>query len=234
MNTIGLIGGTSWHSTIEYYRHINESVNTYFGNNTNPPLLVFTMNQAKVHQYQKENNWEGIGEMIIDAGRRLENAGATQVMFCANTPHKVYDQVRAELNLPILHIADATSSIIKEKGIKRVGFLGTKYTMTEDFILKRISDQGIEVLAPTKKDEIEELHRIIIEELTYGKINPDSKNYVLDVIQTFVDQGAKGVILGCTEFPLMIDEKDLEIPVFNTTNIHADAAVKYILEDLKK
>ena len=190
------------------------------------------MNQAKVHQFQKENNWDGIADMILDAGRRLEKAGATQVMFCANTPHKIYDKVAAELELPILHIADATAQNIKKEGLKKVGFLGTKYTMTEDFITKRIADQGIEVLTPLKKEVIEELHRIIIDELTYGRILPESKKYVLDVIHSFIDQGATGVILGCTEFPLMIDDKDLDISVFNTTIIHADAAVKYILKDI--
>jgi aspartate racemase len=231
MNRLGLIGGTSWHSTIEYYKIINGSVNEHFGNNTNPPLLVYTINQAKVHKYQVENNWSGIADMLVEAGKRLQNAGAENLMFCANTPHKVYDQVEAQLSVPILHIANATADRIKKSGIDKVCFLGTKYTMTEDFITQRIASNGIEVLVPKQDDIVEELHRIIIEELTYGEITPMSKKYVLDVIQSFVDQGAKGVILGCTEFPLMINESDLEIPIFNTTEIHAKAGVEFILNN---
>ena len=232
MKSLGLIGGTSWHSTIEYYRYINESVNKHFGNNTNPPLLVFTMNQAQVHKYQIENNWSGIADMLIEGGERLRNAGAEKVMFCANTPHKVYEQVQKQLDCPIIHIADATAEKIKKQNINKILFLGTKYTMTEDFITKRIASKGIEVLTPKKTEVIEELHRIIIKELTYGKIVPESKKYVLDIIESHIKQGVKGVVLGCTEFPLMIKDIDLEIPVFNTTEIHAKAGVDFILNDV--
>ncbi len=232
MKVLGLIGGTSWHSTIEYYRYINESVNQHFGNNTNPPLMVYTLNQAKVHKYQVENNWSGIADMLVEGGKRLENAGVEKLMFCANTPHKVYEEVQRQLNTPVLHIADATAENIKKRGIKKVCFLGTKYTMTEDFITQRIAKNGIEVFVPKQPEVIEELHRIIMKELTYGKILPESKKYVLDVIQSFVDQGVTGVVLGCTEFPLMIDETDLQIPIFNTTKIHAKAGVDFILQDL--
>lgn len=232
MNSLGLIGGTSWHSTIEYYRYINESVNEHFGNNTNPPLLVYTINQADVHKYQVENKWDKIAELFIEGGKRLENAGAEKLMFCANTPHKIYDQVEKSLNTPIIHIADATADRIKSQNIKKVCFLGTKYSMKETFITRRIEDNGIEVQVPIQDEVIDELHRIIIEELTYGDILPESKKYVVDVIQSFVDKGAEGVILGCTEFPLMIGDGDLSIPIFNTTEIHALAGVDFILKDL--
>lgn len=231
MNRLGLIGGTSWHSTIEYYKYINEAVNEHFGNNTNPPLMVFTVNQAEVHKYQTENKWDNIADLFIEGGKRLEAAGAEKVMFCANTPHKIYNQVEKELNIPILHIADATADAIKSQNIDKVCFLGTKYSMKEDFITQRIKDNGIEVLVPTQDNVIEELHRIIIEELTYGNILPESKKYVIDVIESFIAKGAKGVILGCTEFPLMIDNEDLSIPIFNTTEIHALAGVQFILEN---
>lgn len=232
MNRLGLIGGTSWHSTIEYYRYINETVNAHFGNNTNPPLMVYTVNQALVHKNQIDGNWSGIADLLIDAGKRLENGGAKKLMFCANTPHKVYEEVQNQLNIPILHIADATAQNIKERGVKKVCFLGTKYTMTEDFITKRLATKGIEVFVPKEPEIIDELHRIIIKELTYGKIVPESKKYVLDVIQSFVEKGVTGVVLGCTEFPLMIEENDLQIPIFNTTLIHAEAGVNYILENV--
>lgn len=232
MKTLGLIGGTSWHSTIEYYKYINQHVNDYFGDNTNPPLMVFTLNQALVYKLQEEAKWDQIAEMITDAATRLEKAGAEQLMFCANTPHKIYDIVAKRIDTPILHIGDATAAAIKSEKLNTVCFLGTKFSMTEDFVTKRISRRNIGVLVPQNNDTINELHRIIQEELTYGKIIEHSKRYVLDVIQDLVQSGAQGVVLGCTEFPLMIDDEDLEMPTFNTTHIHALAGANFILESL--
>lgn len=233
MKALGLIGGTSWHSTIEYYKYINEAINQHYGNNTNPPLMIYTMNQAQVHQYQSENNWSGIADMLTEAGQRLQNGGVEKLMFCANTPHKVYNAVAERLDVPIIHIGDATAENIKKRGIDKVCFLGTKYTMTEDFMIQRIADKGIKVSVPEDPIIVEELHRIIIEELTYGKIEVESKQYVLDVIQGFKAQGIQGAVLGCTEFPLMIEESDIDMPIFNTSEIHAASAVDYILSDIK-
>ena len=230
MKTLGLIGGTSWHSTIEYYKFINQHVNDYFGDNTNPPLMVYTLNQSLVHRLQIESNWDKIAELIIDAAIRLEKAGAQQLMFCANTPHKVYDLVARHIDTPIMHIGDATAHAIQSEKLNTVCFLGTKYSMTEGFVTKRISQHNIDVLVPQSNDELNELHRIIQEELTYGKIIEHSKRYVLDVIQDLVRSGAQGVVLGCTEFPLMIHDDELDVPVFNTTNIHALAGANFILE----
>ena len=230
MNTLGLIGGTSWHSTIDYYKMINQAVNNHFGNNTNPPLLVYTLNQAEVHRYQKENKWDSIANMLVVAALNLNKAGVNAVLFCANTPHKVFDSVQQKLDFPIIHIADATAKVIHEKGLKKVFFIGTKYSMQEDFITKRIKNNDLEVLVPKEDKVINELHRIIIEELTYGEIVKESKEYVLNTIKNSVTQGAEGVILGCTEFPLMIFQEDLDIPIFNTTEIHAKAGVDFILK----
>jgi aspartate racemase len=233
MRTLGLIGGTSWHSTIDYYRYINESVNHFFGDNTNPPLLVYTLNQSLVHKYQVESDWNGIAELLINAGKSLERAGAEMLMFCANTPHKVYNEVKKSIDTPILHIADATAKAIQAADIRKVCFLGTRYSMVEDFVTRRIADNHIEVYTPESKEDIEELHRIIQKELTYGNIVPQSKDYVKKVIQALVDKGAEGVVLGCTEFPLMIKPDDLQIQVFNTTEIHAQAGVDFILQDYR-
>ena len=230
MFVLGLIGGTSWHSTVEYYSAINQAVNDYYGNNTNPPLLVYTINQAEVHRFQTENKWDSIANMLAYAGLNLNKAGANAVLFCANTPHKVYNAVQDKLAIPIIHIADATAKAIHEKKLKKVLFLGTKYSMQEDFITKRIEDNGIDVMVPEEQETIDELHRIIIEELTYGIINPVSKDYVLNVIQHSINQGAQGVILGCTEFPLMILQENVNIPVFDTTKIHSMAGVDFILK----
>ena len=231
MKKLGLIGGTSWHSTVEYYAAINQSINDYYGNNTNPPLTVYTINQAAVHQFQKEDKWDSIALMLTEGAESLQQGGATAVMFCANTPHKVFDKVQAQLNFPVIHIGDATAKEILKKGIKSVGFLGTIYIMDGDFITKRIADNGIDVLVPEKQEVLVELQRIIEEELTYGMVKPASKKYVLNVIKNLVDRGAEGVVLGCTEFPLMIFDEDLKIPVFDTTEIHSKAAVDYILSE---
>ncbi|WP_299782151.1 amino acid racemase [uncultured Formosa sp.] len=231
MNTLGLIGGTSWHSTLDYYSAINQAVNDHFGNNTNPPLLVYTLNQAEVHRFQREDKWDSIAAMLTHAAKSLNKAGARSVMFCANTPHKVYTTVQDQLDFPVIHIADATSKAIHKKGLKKVGFIGTKYSMTEDFITGRIEDNGLEVLVPKEEKVIDELHRIIIEELTYGEVKPESKKYVLSVINKMKDEGAEGIILGCTEFPLMIFEDDLDISIFDTTKIHSLSGVDYILNE---
>ena len=231
MHTLGLVGGTSWHSTVEYYSYINQSVNTHFGDNTNPPLLVNTVNQSLIHRFQRESNWDGIAELLVKAIKSLEKAGAERVMFCANTPHKVYNQVQQNVQVPIIHIADALTEAIQQQNVTSVAFLGTKYSMTETFISQRIENNNIKVLVPQEPAVIDELHRIIQQELTYGKILAPSKAYVLRVIASMVDQGAEGVVLGCTEFPLMIHNNDLDIPVFNSTEIHALAAVQFILND---
>ncbi|MDA8708182.1 amino acid racemase [Hellea sp.] len=232
MKTLGLIGGTSWHSTVEYYKYINQTVNDHFGDNTNPPLILFTLNQALVYKRQEEGKWDLIAGMITEAALRLEKAGAEQLMLCANTPHKVYELVTKRISTPILHIGDATAAAIKSEKLGTVCFLGTKFSMTEDFVTGRISQHDIDVLVPQSLETINELHRIIQEELTYGKIIQSSKRYVLDVIQDLTAAGAQGIVLGCTEFPLMIDDEDLSIPAFNTAHIHALAGAKYILQDL--
>ena len=229
MKTLGLIGGTSWHSTVVYYRIINQATNDHFGNNTNPPLLLFNQNQCLVHRFQREDNWDGVAEMFVDAAKRLESAGAEGIMFCANTPHKVYESVEQQIDLPILHIADATAGAIRKQGIDAVGFLGTKFSMNEDFVTGKIAKHGIRVLVPDASQERDELHRIIQEELTFDQIKPRSKQFVLDSIKSMTDNGARGVVLGCTEFPLMISDSDLSIPIFNTTEIHALAAVDFVL-----
>ncbi len=230
MKTLGLIGGTSWHSTIEYYRIINQATNEHFGNNTNPPLLLFNLNQALIHQYQVEDNWLGIAELITKAANRLIVAGAEAIMFCANTPHKVCPTVESEISVPVLHIADATAQAIQARADDTVGFLGTKFTMNEDFVTRRIAQRGPDVIVPEDPEERDELHRIIQRELTFGQIKADSKQYVLESIAVMIDRGAKGIVLGCTEFPLMISENDVDVPVFNTTELHALSAVEFILQ----
>lgn len=229
MRKLGLIGGTSWRSSIEYYQAINEGVNTHFGNNTNPPIILYTLNQAQIHKYQNEDNWDEIAQLFIDAALDLEKTRVEAVMFCANTPHKVYDTVNESIHVPILHIADATAKSIQKHGLSKVGFIGTKFTMREPYLVDRIARSNIEVLVPENLQAIEELQRIIREELTYGIIKESSKKIVLEEIKSMITLGAQGVVLGCTEFPLMISENDVSIPVFNTTKIHSETAIDFVL-----
>ncbi|MBK7383767.1 MAG: amino acid racemase [Flavobacteriales bacterium] len=229
MRTLGLIGGTSWHSTVQYYQYINQAVNDYFGNNTNPPLLVYTLNQNAIHRFQVEGKWDAVAELITEAAFSLKRAGAEALMFCANTPHKVHGLVEERIELPIIHISDVTAKAIQDEGVDKVCFIGTKFSMEEDFILGRMRKGGVEVLVPGDQTVRDELHRIIQEELTFGRIEQGSKRYVLDALRSMIDQGAEGVVLGCTEFPLMITRDDLSVPVFDTTRIHSNAAVEYIL-----
>lgn len=229
MRILGLIGGTSWHSTAEYYRNINQAVNDHFGDNTNPPLVLYNLNQSLVHRYQIEDQWQRVADLIVDGGLRLQAAGVETIILCANTPHKVFEIVEAKLEVPILHIADATARAIQNQNLKKVCFLGTKFSMEEAFITGRVSRNGIEVLVPESPSVIEELHRIIQKELTFGKILPLSKQFVIDTINSMTALGAEGVVLGCTEFPLIIMPEDLPVPVFNTTEIHSKVAVDFIL-----
>ena len=229
MKRLGLIGGTSWHSTIEYYRIINQTVNDHFGNNTNPPLLLANLNQANIHRLQIENNWQGVAELIIDGAKRLESAGAQAIVLCANTAHKCYDIVSQAIGIPIIHIADATKHAIQKQGLNSVCFIGTKFSMEETFVKDRIGRDGVEVLVPAEKATIEELHRIIQQELTFDQITPASKQFVSGAIDAMVQRGAQGVVLGCTEFPLMFKQNDLDIPIFDTTQIHAATAAAFTL-----
>ena len=229
MKRLGLIGGTSWHSTIEYYSAINQAVNDHFGNNTNPPLVLANVNQADVHRCQRQDDWDGVAAIFIEAAKLLELAGVEAVSFCANTPHKVFDQVASQISVPMIHIADVTAEAILDRGEKSACFIGTRYSMQDDFVTARIALHGIDVTVPDDPEAINELHRIIQHELTYNQIKPESKAYVTDQIQRMLDAGSAGVILGCTEFPLMFDEGDLPVPMFDTTRIHAVALARFVL-----
>jgi aspartate racemase len=230
MKVLGLIGGTSWYSTVEYYRNINEAVNDAYGNNTNPPLILYNLNQREVHELQRGNQWDAIAALLTEAAVRLRAAGAQGIMFCANTPHKVYAQVAKNIDLPILHIADATGAAIRSKGLKKVGLIGTQYTMEDGFIAERLKERyGIETIVPGVSTARQELHRIIQKELDVGIFKADSKKYVLQQIAELRHRGAQGIVLGCTEFPLIIKSEDVAVPIFDTTLLHSQMAVDFIL-----
>ena len=229
MRVLGLIGGTSWHSTARYYECIHAAVNAHFGDNTNPPLLLFSINQAEMHRRRAKGDWDGVAEIFGEAASRLRAGGAEALMFCANTPHRWFDEVQASAGLPMIHIADATARAIRDAGLSRVGFIGTKYSMAESFLTDRMRAGGIETVVPEAEDVQLELQRIIDEELIFARTEERSKQRVLNVRDDLRVRGAEGIVLGCTEFPLLIAPSDLPIPVFDTTEIHARAAVEFIL-----
>lgn len=230
LKMVGLIGGTAWYSTVDYYRYINEAVNDAYGNNTNPPLLLYNMNNAKVQELQATGQWDEIASLFSQAANRLRAGGAQAILFCANTSHKVYPQVSRTLDLPILHIGDATGAAIRVSGLKKVGLIGTQYTMEDSFMVDWLREHyGIETLVPSSAAARKELQRIIHEELDRGTYKPESKKYVLEQMEELRKRGAQGVVLACTEFPLIIKQRDFDLPVFDTTRLHSQMAVDFIL-----
>jgi aspartate racemase len=230
MKTVGLIGGTAWYSTVDYYRYINKAVNDAYGNNTNPPLIIYNLNNQRIQELQAKNQWDEIAAILADAAVRLRASGAQAVLFCANTQHKVYPQVAHKIDIPILHIGDATGTAIRKSGLKKVGLIGTKFTMEDGFMVAWLKEHyGIEAFVPATASSRQELHRIIHDELDMGVYKPESKKYVLDQIQELRQRGAEGIVLGCTEFPLIIKQADVAIPLFDTTLLHSQMAVDFIL-----
>jgi aspartate racemase len=230
MKVLGLIGGTSWYSTVEYYTYLNRAVNDAYGNSTNPPLILYNLNGERVHDLQAANDWEGIAALYTQAAKRLRTSGAEGIVFCANTPYKVYAQVARNLNIPILHIADATGVAIRKAGLKKVAIIGTLYTMQDGFIGDWLKQHyGIETIVPSSAEKQRELHRIIQQELQRGIFKPASKTYVLQQIEELRRRGAEGIVLACTEFPLIVHPEDVSIPVFDTTLLHSQMAVDFIM-----
>lgn len=225
MKLLGMIGGTSWHSTVEYYKLINEIGGKPFGGSQNPPLLLYSLNI----QLMREQNEEKIQAGYLEISRKLETAGAQAIIICANTPHMIYDYVQPQINIPILHIAEAISKEAQKQGLKNLGLLGTKPTMTMDFIpgyLKTHYD--INTVHPDQKD-FGEIHRYISEDLTQGKFTQEAKNYFIEQMKNLESKGADSIILGCTELPMLLTQKDFHLPLLDTTKLHAQLAVDFIL-----
>jgi aspartate racemase len=234
MKPLGIIGGTSWRSTAEYYRYINQSVNDLYGNNTNPPLLIFNVDQRHVNDLQDAGEWQVISDIYTDAALKLRAAGATTVLFAANTPYKLYPSISRRAGLPILHIADASGMAIRKKHLTRVGLIGTTFTMQDPFIRSWLMKYyRVDVLMPETLSVRDELQRVIHEELGMGLFKPQTKQFILAQIAELQRRGAQGIVLGCTEFPLVIEQSDLEIPAFDTTRLHAHMAVDYIMGKYK-
>jgi len=230
MKTIGLIGGMSWESSIEYYRLINETVKEKLGGLHSAKSMMYSVDFAEVEILQHQDRWAEAAIMLIEAAKNLENGGADFIVLCTNTMHKVADDIQANVKIPFLHIADATAQLVKASGIQKIGLLGTRFTMEEDFYKGRLFEEyGLHVIVPTAQER-EIVHRVIYEELVVGKIEQSSQAQYIDIIEQMISQGAEGVILGCTEIGLLVHQEDSRVQLFDTTRIHAEAAVEYALK----
>ncbi|MFA5994170.1 MAG: aspartate/glutamate racemase family protein [Parcubacteria group bacterium] len=230
MKTIGLIGGMSWESSLEYYRIINEQIKEKLGGLHSAKSLMYSVDFDEIEKLQHQGNWDEATKLMIDAAQRLEKGGADFVVICTNTMHKMAEDVQHNIQIPLLHIADATAEKIKKAGLKKIGLLGTKFTMEEDFYKGRlINKYGLEVVIPDDQDR-QIVHDVIYNELCLGGINQSSKDQFIGIINKLVDNGAEAVILGCTEIPLLVQQKDVAVRLFDTTRIHAESAVELSLE----
>lgn len=230
MKTIGLLGGMSWESTIPYYRLINEGVRARLGGLHSGKILLHSVDFHEIEACQSSGEWDKAGEMLANAARGLQAAGAQGIVLCTNTMHKVAAAIETGCTLPFIHIADATGRAIAAQGLTRVALLGTRYTMEQDFYRARLRAQfGIETPVPQQAQR-EQINRIIFEELCLGTFSASSKRYYQQVIEALVEQGAQGVIFGCTEIGMLLGQQDCPVPVFDTAALHAAAAVDFMLE----
>ena len=231
MKTIGLIGGMSWESSLEYYRIINQEVKRQFGGLHSAKILMYSVEFDEIQHLQHIGDWDSLTQIVVDAGKKLEKGGADFIVICTNTMHRMFEEVQANVSIPLLlHIADATAQRIKANGIKTIALLGTKFTMEQNFYKGRlINNHDINVMVPNEEDR-NIVHSIIYNELCQGHVNQPSKEQFVRIIEKLKNEGAEGVILGCTEIPLLIKQADVSIPTFDTTRIHAEMAVAFALK----
>ena len=231
MRRLGLIGGMTWHSTVDYYRLINAGVQERLGGSHSADLVMLSVDFEPVEDMQERGDWEAMGRLMAGAARTLEGAGAEGLVICANTMHRLADDITAAVRIPLIHIADATALEILKRGVKTVGLLGTRYTMEMDFYRRRLEQKhGITVLVPEEPDRTK-IHEVIYQELAHGLVREESRSAYAAIIQELERRGAQGVILGCTEIPLLIKAGDSPIPVFDTTALHTAAAIDFALSD---
>jgi len=229
LKTIGLIGGMSWESTVTYYKIINETVKEKLGGLHSAKCILYSIDFQEIEECQANGNWEKSGEILGEAANNLEKAGADFIVICTNTMHKVINQIKEKISIPILHIAEMTAEKILEKGLKNIALLGTKYTMEQDFYKSKLIEKGINVIIPDKND-IEIINKVIYDELCLGIINSNSKKKFLEIVDKLRSKGAEGIILGCTEIGLLIKNEDTDVPLFDTAVIHAEEAAIYSIK----
>lgn len=231
MKTYGLIGGTSWHSTVEYYATINRLINERHGDNTNPQLRIVSLNQKKIHDLQRADDWDAIADIFEKAALELQGIGVEGIALCANTPHKIFDRLCAKISVPILHIADAIGADLVKDGLETVGLIGTRFTMSEDFIKGRLSSRyQVKAIVPTDSEQ-DGIQDLIYSELSVGVFSDDTRKFFLQVIESLAARGARAVILGCTEFPLLLKDVDCPVPLIDSLKSHCDAIVRCILDE---
>jgi aspartate racemase len=230
LKTIGLIGGMSWESSSVYYNIINETVKERLGGLHSAKCILYSVDFEEIASLQHKGKWEELTKLMINSAQQLERAGADCIVICTNTMHKMAEEIQDNIHIPLLHIADATAEKIKEQGVGKPGLLGTKFTMEEDFYKQRLEEKySINVIIPSYTDR-EIIDSVIYNELCLGIIKQSSKEKFKEIINTLVSNGADGMILGCTEIPLLISQKDVEVPLFDTTTIHSKAAVTFALK----
>jgi aspartate racemase len=231
MKVIGLIGGMSWNSTLEYYRIINESVAQRLGGLHSARLILYNLDFDEIKKAQYEGRWDDTADILVDAGNAVKRAGADFLVICTNTMHKVAEDVEEKVGLPLLHIVDVIGDAVRERRLHRIGLLGTRFLMEGHFYQERLRDRfAIEVLAPGE-DDMSVIHQIIYNELCEGKIKASSRRVCADIISRLINKGAEGIVLGCTELPLLIQAGDVHAPIFDTTRLHAEAAVNLALAE---
>lgn len=228
MKTIGLVGGLTWVSTLDYYRLLNQMVNDRLGGVESAKIILYSVNFAQIKQLTEAGDWNGISLIICEAARKLEKAGADCLLLGANTMHKIAPEVQAAINIPLIHIASVTAREIATKGMSKVALLGTRYTMQLDFYRNALAEQGIQTLIPPIA-QIDFINNAIYTELAINQFLPDTKKGFVDAINDLIREGAEGVILGCTEIPMLIKQTDVSVPVYDTTALHAMAAVDFAL-----
>ena len=229
MKTIGLLGGMSWESTVTYYQILNREVAGKLGGFHSAKILMYNVDFAELEENMSKGNWAGNAAILSDAAKRLESAGADFIVIATNTMHKLVPDIEKNIRIPILHIADTTAERVRKDGLRRVGFLGTKFSMTQDFVIGRLKAAGLEVLIPDEKD-IGLVNDIIFNELCLGKVLDASREQYKRIISCMRDRGAEGVVLGCTEIGMLIGEQDSPLPVYDTTIIHAQEAARRAIE----
>jgi aspartate racemase len=226
MKKIGLVGGISWVSTLDYYRYINEGINRRLGGLDFAECLIYSLNFGDVQRA----GWNDAGPLLLRAAQTLEQGGADAIVLCANTAHRFADELRAALRIPLLHIVEATAAVIEAQQLRTVGLLGTKVTMESSFFVDGLAAAGIKTLVPETVETRDYIQHTLKEELGRGVLREDTKSRYLRVMQELIDRGAEGIVLGCTEIPLLIEQRDVDVPLFDTTRIHAEAAVAFACE----
>ncbi|MBY7802852.1 aspartate/glutamate racemase family protein [Vibrio fluvialis] len=229
MKTIGMIGGMSWESTLSYYKAINEGVKAALGGLNSAQICLYSVNFEPIEKLQHEGKWDETAQLLAQAAKSVEAGGADFLLICTNTMHKVAPEIEAQISIPILHIADATAKQLQQDGIERVGLLGIRFTMEQEFYKGRLQQQfGIDVLIPDAEQR-QQVHRVIYEELCLGTIRPESRAQYVEIVEDLHRRGAQAVILGCTEIALLIQQHDTDVPLYDTTKIHAEQAVQLAL-----